>query len=249
MRLFCALANDIRYQAKYGFYLLYAFITLLYLGVLALVPGEYKGVAASVILLTDPAALGFFFIGGIWLLEKGEGVHRFYSISPLRPLEYCMAKVLSLSFISTLAGVLIAVFGVPAPVNYLFLAVGLLLGSGVFTLAGLYTATYAKSVNHYMLIGVIPGTVLIVPAVMTALGVRHFLLEMLPASILWRVMDKAVNGRQTEILPVAGLLGWLAVAALAASIRIPHALQAEGGASKNEANAKTVRRRAAANCK
>lgn len=231
MRLLNALANDVRYQMKYGFYILYAFMTLLYLGILYLIPNEHKGIAASIILLTDPAALGFFFIGGIWLLEKGEGVHNFYVVSPLRPFEYCAAKFLSLSLISVLSGVLIAAFSMAARVNYPALATGLMLGSGFFTLAGLYTATYAKSVNHYMLIGVIPGTVLIAPAVLTAFGIEHFLLELFPTSILWRVLDNAVNGRQIGIASIAGLAVWLAVAMFAINKRIPGALLTEGVSS------------------
>ncbi len=240
MRLFYTLLNDIKYQAKYGFYLLYAFITLLYLCILALVSGEHKGITASIILLSDPAALGFFFIGGIWLLEKGEGVHRLYSVSPLRPLEYCMAKVFSLSLISVLTGLLITLFGLPAPVNYPLLTFGLLLGSGFFTLTGLYIATYAKSVNHYMIIGVIPGTMLIAPAIMTAFGIEHFLLELFPTSILWRTIDNAVNNRPLEILQIVGLAIWLAAAALVVNNRIPQALQAEGGADTNETDFEAV---------
>lgn len=240
MRFFHVLINDIRYQAKYGFYTIYAFMTVLYLGILTLVPSEYKSVAASIILLTDPAALGFFFIGGVWLLEKGEGVHSYYSISPLRPLEYCIAKVLSLSLISTLTGVLIAAFGIPTPVNYLLLILGLLLGSGFFTLAGLFIATFAKSVNHYMIIGVIPGTALIVPAIMTALGIEHFLLDLFPASILWRAIENAMNGQLLKISYIVGLVIWLVVAAFIVNLRIPHALQMEGGTEKNEADHKAV---------
>lgn len=240
MRFFHVLINDIRYQSKYGFYTIYAFMTVLYLGILALVPSEYKSVAASIILLTDPAALGFFFIGGVWLLEKGEGVHSYYSISPLRPLEYCIAKVLSLSLISTLTGILIAALGVPTSVNYMLLALGLLLGSGFFTLAGLFIATFAKSVNHYMIIGVIPGTVLIAPAIMSALGIGHFLLELLPASILWRVIENALKGQPLKISYFVGLVIWLIVAAFIVNLRIPHALQMEGGLKKNEADPKAI---------
>jgi len=73
MRLLMATAHDIRYQAKYGFYFLYAFITVVYSAILYFLPDQHKSIGASLILLTDPATLGFFFVGGIWLLEKDEG--------------------------------------------------------------------------------------------------------------------------------------------------------------------------------
>lgn len=236
MRVLYMIVGDIRYQIKYGFYFLYGFMTLLYLGILAVIPDEYKSMAASIIILTDPAALGFFFIGGIWLLEKGEGVHKFYNISPLRPVEYAFSKAFSLSILSTLAGLLIALLGAPFGVNIPLLMVGLLLGSAFFTLMGLCIATYAKSVNHYMLIAAIPGTLMILPAILVAFGIEWFWLEFFPASILWRIIDASLQGLPVGILPVVGLLLWLAAMALIVTLRLPHALQEDGGATRNETN-------------
>lgn len=235
MRLISSTLNDIRYQAKYGFYFLYAFITVLYVVILALVSAEYKNMVASIILLTDPAALGFFFIGGIWLLEKDEGVHKFYSISPLRPMEYCLAKMTSLGIISTLSGVLIAVLAVPLDTNFLLLAVGMFFGSGIFTLLGLLFSTYAKSVNHYMIINILPETVMIVPAVLTAFGITHPLFELFPATMLWHVIELSIKGEAVNIFYILGLLLWLCIALLIANYRVPVALQSEGG-GKDEAN-------------
>ena len=107
MRFFHALKNDIRFQIKYGFYFLYAFFSGVYIAVLLLIPSQYKIMAASLIILTDPAMLGVFFTGGIWLLEKGEGLHRFWSASPLRPCEYILSKSISLAILSTISADLI----------------------------------------------------------------------------------------------------------------------------------------------
>lgn len=235
MRQISVMLNDILYQVKYGLYFLYAFITVLYVVILAFVPAEYKNMAASVILLTDPAALGFFFIGGIWLLEKDEGVHKFYSISPLRPMEYCLAKMASMGIISTLSGVLIAVLAVPVDTNFLLLAVGMFFGSGFFTLLGLLFSAYAKSVNHYMIINILPETVMIVPAVLTAFGITYPLFELFPATMLWHVIELSIKGEAINILYIPGLLLWLCIALFIANYRVTAALQSEGG-GKNETN-------------
>lgn len=240
MRLFHAIIGDIRYQMKYGFYFLYAFMICVYLGILALVPSEFKNIAVSIILLTDPAALGFFFIGGIWLLEKSEGIHKFHSISPLHPLEYSVSKALSLSLISTATGTLIVLLGVPSQVNYPLLVVGMFLGSGFFTLLGLMIATYTKSVNHYMLISAIPGTVVIIPAVIAAFNVNNALLEILPASILWRLIEISISGKSTGALYIILLIIWLLIILLFVNRRITIALQMEGGEHKNDTNVETV---------
>ena len=107
MRLLNALKNDIRFQIKYGFYFLYAFFSAVYIAVLLITPREYKSITASLIILTDPAMLGLFFMGGIWLLEKGEGLHGFWSVSPLRPVEYVWSKSVSLAVLSTVSADLI----------------------------------------------------------------------------------------------------------------------------------------------
>lgn len=229
MRLVFATLNDIRYQAKYGFYFLYAFMTVLYVIILALIPTEYKNIVASIILLTDPATLGFFFIGGIWLLEKDEGVHKFYNISPLRPMEYCLAKIISLAIISTLSGVLIAALSIPANTNYLVLTSGMFIGSCIFTLLGLLLATYAKSVNQYFIISIFPSTVIIIPALMIAFGLFHPLLEIFPATMLWNIIGLSTRGQTISITQIIGLLMWLGITLFIANYRMPVALQSEGG--------------------
>lgn len=73
MRFINALKNDVRFQIKYGFYFLYAFFSAVYIAVLVVTPPVYQKIVSSLIVLSDPAMLGVFFVGGIWLLEKGEG--------------------------------------------------------------------------------------------------------------------------------------------------------------------------------
>ncbi|MEA4823599.1 MAG: hypothetical protein VB111_05720 [Clostridiaceae bacterium] len=70
MRLVHLTAGDIRFQWKYGFYILYAIFTAFYLLVLAAVPNSIRRTVATVLIFTDPAAMGLFFMGAIILLEK-----------------------------------------------------------------------------------------------------------------------------------------------------------------------------------
>lgn len=132
MRFFHALKNDIRFQIKYGFYFLYAFFSVVYIAVLILVPSEYKKMTASLIILTDPAMLGVFFIGGIWLLEKGEGLHRFWSVSPLRPIEYILSKSISLAILSTISADLIVLIGMRSIVRFVSLSFRVFIGAVAF---------------------------------------------------------------------------------------------------------------------
>ncbi|MBE0600435.1 MAG: ABC transporter permease, partial [Firmicutes bacterium] len=65
---------DIRFQIRYGFYTIYGLFTLVYLGLLYALPDAWRGDAAAVMIFTDPAAMGLFFMGAIVLFEKNERV-------------------------------------------------------------------------------------------------------------------------------------------------------------------------------
>jgi fluoroquinolone transport system permease protein len=231
MRFLRALANDARYQARYGFYLVYALVSSLYALALRICPAQYRAAAASVIILTDPAMLGTFFIGGIWLLERQEGLHGFWGVSPLRPMEYVASKALSLSAISTLSSAYIGLLGLREKADYPLLLSGVFAGSAVFTTIGLLIATYARSVNHYILIASFPAVFLAAPPTLAAVGVAtHPALGIMPGMALWRLIGDAV-GSAGETAPWAWpvLALWLGAALLCAGMRIPKAMQPEGG--------------------
>lgn len=230
MRYLTALVNDIRYQVKYGFHFLYAFISVIYVVILLICPSEYRKIVASVIILTDPAMLGAFFIGGIWLLEKGEGLHSFWVISPLKPAEYVLSKAVSLAIISTLAANAIAFAGLRENVNYLLLSFGIFIGAMTFTLIGLLLASYACSVNHYMLIATLPLTVLLTPPIIAAFSISVPLLDLTPGMALWRIISHSIGlSDMASIWPFIFLLTWFSVGVVLASKRIPIAMQMEGG--------------------
>lgn len=230
MRFFSALINDMRYQARYGFYFLYGFISAVYTAVLILCPQEYRKTAASIIILTDPAMIGAFFIGGIWLLEKGEGLHGFWAASPLRPAEYVLSKAVSLSVISTLAAGLIALAGLGTDVDYPVLLIAVFTGAMVFTLLGLLLASRARSINHYMLIASGPLTALLTPPIVAAFGASAPLLDITPGMALWRVIVRSIGvDTGPAHLVFLILLAWLGLFLFLANRRIPSAMETGWG--------------------
>ncbi len=210
MRAVRILICDVRYQIKYGFYFLYAVISILYLGVLFVLPEDLARHATALIILTDPAALGFFFIGGMVLLERGEGIHSYYSILPGTNHEYVISKVLSLSMISTIVAMIIAGVMYGGEVNWILLILGVFAGAAFFTLFGLIVGTYAKSINHYFVIGVPVGVLLMAPAFLIYLDLNSILIEILPAILLLRLLYGAI-GLEVLYSPwiaLGGILLW-----------------------------------------
>ncbi|MEW5785403.1 MAG: ABC transporter [Bacillota bacterium] len=211
MRFARVLFTDMRYQFKYGFYFLYALVSMVYAAILLLIPEAVRREAAAVIIWSDPAALGFFFIGGMVLLEKGEGLHSYLSITPVTTRDYVAAKALSLSIIATLAGVAVAALGLGGRVNYPLLAAALLAGAAIFTLFGLIVGVAARSVNHYLVLGIPAGIVLMGSSVAYLLGVNHPLLAAFPATLLLRLLSGAVGLAMpgSAAAAAAGLVLWL----------------------------------------
>lgn len=232
MRFLSVLINDIRYQAKYGFYFLYAFISILYIAILFLCPESYRKTALALIILSDPAMLGYFFIGGIWLLEKGEGLHGYWGITPLRPIEYVLSKAVSLAVISVISAGFTAAITLGTSVNLFLLALDVFAGSMIFTVAGLFVASYARSVNHYMLLATPFAVFAITPPILAAFSITHPIFWLFPGMALWRVIGDSIGlADKISVLPYLILAIWFGAVLLSACGRMPRAMQAEGGES------------------
>ncbi len=146
-----ALVNDVRFQYRYGFYLLYLVVSVVYAGMLLAIPQGFRPLAAALVLFSDPAALGLFFMGGIVLFEKSERTLDFLFVSPFTPGEYLCAKVLSLAVISTLAGLAMVTVSIPGRFSPFILAGGLFAGSVLFSLLGLAIAGRVRSLNRFFM--------------------------------------------------------------------------------------------------
>ncbi len=151
MRLYHAILSDIQFQIKHGFYLVYILITAMYLIILSFLPDDILSIALPLVVYADPSILGLFFIGGIILLEKDQGVLLVLVVSPLRSLEYVLSKTISLSIISVLAAFAISFFSQFQNVNWLILFVATVLTSAFFTLCGIMINAACKNVNQYLL--------------------------------------------------------------------------------------------------
>ena len=143
------LSGDILFQKKYGFYAMYVFFTLLYVGFIYIMPTDWRNNVVSVVIFSDPALLGLIFIGAIVLFEKSENVTNSLAVSPIRINEYVISKGISLGIISTLCGVLIALVA-GKDTNWLFFLCGLFVGSCMFTFAGLGMSTRISNFNQFI---------------------------------------------------------------------------------------------------
>ena len=156
-------AWDVRLQARYGFYTVYAILTVAFVvGLRALGP-ELRTDAAVLLTVTDPTILGFYFVASMVLFEKGEGVLDALVTTPLGDRGYLASKVATLSFLAVAASTVVAVVGHGEVASVPLLVVGVGLSASLFVLVGFVAVARYDSVNEYFISAVGWGTVLFLP--------------------------------------------------------------------------------------
>ena len=170
-----------KFQIKYGFYLLYSVLTVIYLIILLAMPESWRTAAAAILIFSDPAAMGLFFMGAIVLLEKSQKVPCAYAVSPVRAIDYIGAKVISLCTISIAVAAILAVAVKAEDLPRTLL--GTALSGAVFTLLGIIIATKISSLNQFILWTVPIEVVGFVPAILHMFGVTPAVLRYYPLNV------------------------------------------------------------------
>lgn len=150
-RILNSIKADVMFQLKHGFYTIYVVLAIIYIILLSFLSPKVTSYVLPLLIYFDPAGLGLFFIGGMVLLEKEQGILALLYITPLRVYEYILSKVVTLGIISIIAGVAISLISYSLSVNYVLLCIAVFLVSIVFTLIGFILSTRSKSVNEYLL--------------------------------------------------------------------------------------------------
>lgn len=228
-RFIGVLTADLRYQWRYGFYFIYVFLVVVFVVIIRLLPPDWHRTGLTMVLLSDPALLGFFFIGGILQLERGEGLLDALFLSPLRPWEYLVSKAISLGLLSTAAGCFIALFSGINGVQYALLVPAMLFGSVCFTLIGVSISVNLTHMNAYLSINGLWEALLILPPVLLILGVAFPLLEAFPGSLMLRLIQAAVGSTCLQAWMVLGMAAWLLTVFMLAETRLKAALCRLGG--------------------
>ncbi len=241
-RFMVLLGADIRFQFRYGFYAVYLIVSLLYIFVLRILPGSARDAARAVVVFSDPAALGLFFMGAILLYEKSDRVFSSLAVSPVRPLEYVMAKAASLAMVS-LAAALLVQLGSGGRLDVYFIP-AIVLSAMLFTLAGLCIGAHRSTLNGFLLSTVPAELALMLPALAWRFAGK-------PGWLLWHpgamAMDLLETGSgsppvqataaaaQATAAPgmapwlVVGLAAWIVPAAVLAVGRVQEMILRDAG--------------------
>jgi fluoroquinolone transport system permease protein len=226
MRIINLIRGDIRFQFKYGFYFVYAVFTAIYISLIFVMPLVWRERAAAIMVFSDPAAMGLFFMGAIVLLEKSERVLNSISVSPVKTGEYILSKVVSLLFISEVVGITIIL---PTGTNNLYASVvGIAFGSAFFTLCGLIVAANISSLNQFLTTSVPIEIISFLPPILYLFGYDNMLMLIHPGCIIISLISG--NGKHLFLLS-AILSMWLVALYFIAHKYIRKMFQNAGGVS------------------
>lgn len=217
------LAHDARLQYRYGVYAAYAFVVAFYVAMILWGRPWLPPWAVPVIIFTDPAALGFFFLGALMMIEKSELVRLALAASPMTAGQYYLSKLSTLTSLSLVACLaLVVAHGSIDDVPLLLLAVALT--SVQYIGLGVLAAYRFATVNGYLVGSAAILTPVIAPGFLALLDPLPTALLILPAASQLRLImvatgaASATAGELALMIAVCGAAG--ALASWAAILRL-----------------------------
>ncbi|MBN3522454.1 ABC transporter permease [Paenibacillus apiarius] len=213
-RFFGSWRQDMKLQFRHHFYSAYLLISIAYIILLRMLPDTYQADLNVLLTFSDPSMLGFFFIGGLILLEKGQHIHDNLFVTPYSPASYIWSKTLSLTCLSLISSLFIhmSTFGIHQRIG-VFIA-GVALTAVFFTLVGLGVAVRCHTVNGFFFSSVLYSTILVLPVLETMQVYSSKLFLLFPATgslLLLTSVFKPISGADTSYA-IACLLIWIGIA-------------------------------------
>ncbi|NJK63173.1 MAG: fluoroquinolone transporter permease [Synechococcaceae cyanobacterium SM2_3_1] len=151
-RLLAALRLDWVLQLRYGFFYAAGFSLLVWLAILKALPQQVLPIALPLVVFLDLSIVGFYFMAGMVLFEKGENTLSALVVTPLRFWEYLSSKLITLTLMAVGVSMLLILAnptGVPGNVGSGLL--GVIAMSVISLLIGLISVSPFRSLSTYMI--------------------------------------------------------------------------------------------------
>ena len=162
-RLLATVRCDVTLQFRHGFYYATAFVLIFCVVVVSRIPSLNLSWLLPALLLGNLLLNTFYFIGGLILLEKGEGTLEAQVVTPLRTWEYLASKVGTLALLGLVENTVIVMLLVGLGFNLLLLAASLVLTAAIYCLAGVIAVVRYHSINEYLMPSVLYTSILLAP--------------------------------------------------------------------------------------
>ena len=199
-RLTATIWCDIRHQYRNGFYHAASFVTLLAVGVIWLLPQEFRPFIMAnlpLLMIGNLIINTFYFSAGQILLEKREQTLSAQVVTPLLTSEYLASKVLTLTLLSLIENVAIVLLVFGFALNLLPLILGIILAGALFTYAGVAVVARYESVNEYLLPSIGYVSLLGLPLVAWLLNWDNFIIYLHPLQTAMVIGKAAFSSIET----------------------------------------------------
>jgi len=228
-----AVRMDFRLQRRYGFWYATAFVVLLWIGVLQLVPDSLLGPAMPYLLMADLEFM-LFFIAGAVFFEKGERTVFALLTTPLRFRHYLTAKLVTMSVLALVTCVVVALVDYGPGVEPVAFVTGVVLMALLMLLAGFITAPLFPSISEWIL----PSTLVLAVANAPLIGYSglypHLAFSLVPTDgplrLLGAAFDQVALTRWEWVYAVGYPVLWIAgLCLLARQVFQRYVVTSEGG--------------------
>ena len=150
---------DVLLQKRYGFYYAGVFVTLVWISLLLPLPDAHLDLAVPLVIFTDLAVIGFYFIAGMVLFEKGERTLFALISTPLRFREYLASKLLTLTALALVVSLVVTIVGYGFDFNPVLFVLGVVFASAISALVGFVTVAPFDSISSYL----VPSSLALTP--------------------------------------------------------------------------------------
>lgn len=163
-RLLATLWLDCQLQIRNRFYLLSGiFAGIMILLMRYFLSPEILAQAIPALFLVTIAGTTYLFAGGLILFERGEGTLQGLTVTPLRPWEYLLSKVISLSLLALVESLLITGLGYGWNLNLGSLCSGILVMGILYSLICFIVVFRYSSVIDFLMPSLILNLILQLP--------------------------------------------------------------------------------------
>ena len=204
-RVSALLINDIKLQQRNGIYYAYAFVLLAYISLLYFLGSYFPSWALGILIYSDPAVLGFFFLGALMMLEKSEGTRIAFAVTPVRAFDYYLAKLISLTGVSLVSVILIGLFA-HDHINWPLYLTTVTIISATFVSFGFPIALYFRTATSYLMGAALILTPILLPMILALLEPFPALAILIPPASQLRLILISVGTFNANFLEIGAML-------------------------------------------
>jgi fluoroquinolone transport system permease protein len=162
-RLLATIHCDVTLQLRQGFYYATAFVLVVCVAIVSRIPTLNLSWLLPALVLGNLMMNTFYFIGGLILLEKGEGTPEAQVVTPLRTWEYLASKIGTLTLLALVENIVIVILLAGFRFDMLPMATSIVLTSILYCLAGVVAVVRYDSINEYLMPSVLYSSLLSAP--------------------------------------------------------------------------------------